>query len=154
MFLNSNIFVECYCFLINIIVVGVEPRRDALVYAPWLFFFKISIGLVKRLDLPIWVRCCCWPFPVKVSHFRAFWLYIKTSNFDPPVKSRRIRHFLCHGNAKKLFSSTRRWFFLDFEQSRLRAVVLFEFLALFCVKLSHIHYQNCREYRTILSSFT
>ena len=42
------VVVECYCFLINIIVVGVEPRRDALVYAPWLFFFKISIGLVKR----------------------------------------------------------------------------------------------------------
>ena len=38
----------------NIIVVGVEPRRDALVYAPWLFFFKISIGLAKRLEYPAW----------------------------------------------------------------------------------------------------
>ena len=42
------VVVECYCFLINIIVVGVEPRRDALVYAPWLFFFKNLIGLAKR----------------------------------------------------------------------------------------------------------
>ena len=51
------IVVECYCFL-NIIVVGVEPRRDALVYAPWLFFFKIPIGLAKRLEVPS-VACCC-----------------------------------------------------------------------------------------------
>ena len=42
--------LECYCFLIKIIVVGVEPRRDALVYAPCDFFLKISIGLAKRLD--------------------------------------------------------------------------------------------------------
>ena len=105
------VVVECYCFLINIIVVGVEPRRDALVYAPWLFFFKISIGLAKRLYLPSVARCCCWPFPVKVSHFRAFRLYIKTLNFDPPVKSRSFRFFLRHGNAKKLFSSTRRCVF-------------------------------------------
>ena len=41
--------VECYCFLIKIIVVGVEPRRDALVYAPCVFCLKISIGLAKRL---------------------------------------------------------------------------------------------------------
>ena len=103
--------VECYCFLIDIIVVGVEPRRDALVYAPWLFFSKISIGLAKRLDVPNAYRCCCWPFPVKVSHFRAFRLYIKTLNFDPAVKSQSFRFFLRHGNAKKLFSSTRRLFF-------------------------------------------
>ena len=44
------ILVECYCFLIKIIVVGVEPRRDALVYAPCVFYLKISIGLAKRLD--------------------------------------------------------------------------------------------------------
>ena len=44
------VVVECYCFLIKIIVVGVEPRRDALVYAPCDFFLKISIGLAKRLD--------------------------------------------------------------------------------------------------------
>ena len=43
------VVVECYCFLIKIIVVGVEPRRDALVYAPCDFFLKISIGLAKRL---------------------------------------------------------------------------------------------------------
>ena len=106
-----EVVVECYCFLINIIVVGVEPRRDALVYAPWLFFFKISIGLAKRLDRPIYVGCCCWPFPVKVSHFRAFRLYIKTLNFDLAVKSRRFLAFLSHENAKKLFSSKRRLFF-------------------------------------------
>ena len=44
------VVVECYCFLIKIIVVGVEPRRDALVYAPCVFCFKISIGLAKRLS--------------------------------------------------------------------------------------------------------
>ena len=43
------VVVECYCFLIKIIVVGVEPRRDALVYAPCVFCLKISIGLAKRL---------------------------------------------------------------------------------------------------------
>ena len=104
------VVVECYCFLINIIVVGVEPRRDALVYAPWLFFLKISIGLVKRLDVPTWV-CCCWPFPVKVSHFRAFRFYIKALIFDLAVKSQSFRDFLRHENAKKLFSSTRRCVF-------------------------------------------
>ena len=45
-----EVVVECYCFLMKIIVVGVEPRRDALVYAPFDFFLKISIGLAKRLD--------------------------------------------------------------------------------------------------------
>ena len=75
------VVVECYCFLIKIIVVGVEPRRDALVYAPWLFFLKISTGLAKRLDLPNWPCCCCWPFPVKVSHFRAFPLLYKNFKF-------------------------------------------------------------------------
>ena len=34
------VVVECYCFLIKIIVVGVEPRRDALVYAPCDSFLK------------------------------------------------------------------------------------------------------------------
>ena len=43
------VVVECYCFLIKIIVVGVEPRRDALVYMSCEFFLKISIGLAKRL---------------------------------------------------------------------------------------------------------
>ena len=106
-----EVVVECYCFLINIIVVGVEPRRDALVYAPCFFLLKISIGLAKRLDVEKWARCCYWPFPVKVSHFRAFRLYIKTLNFDPAVKSQSFRFFLRHENAKKLFSSTRRLFF-------------------------------------------
>ena len=111
--------IERYCFLINIIVVGVEPRRDALVFAPWLFFFKILIGLAKRLDVPKCARCCCcWPFPVKVSHFRAFWFYIKTLSFDPPVKSQSFRFFLRHENAKKLFSSTRRCVFLDLQKMR------------------------------------
>ena len=88
------VVVECYCFLINIIVVGVEPRRDALVYAPWLFFFKISIGLAKRLDLPNVARCCCSPFPVKVALFRAFRLYIKTLHFHLAVKKQnRISGF-------------------------------------------------------------
>ena len=105
------VVVECYCFLINIIVVGVEPRRDALVYAPWLFFFKISIGLAKRLDYQTWPVVVVRPFPVKVSHFRAFRFYIKTSNFDPPVKSRSFLPSLRHESAKKLFSSTRRCVF-------------------------------------------
>ena len=103
--------VECYCFLIEIIVVGVEPRRDALVYAPCVFCFKISIGLAKRLDLANVARCCCSPFPVKVALFRAFRLCIKTLKFDLAVNSRSFRGFLRHGNAKKLLSSTRRWFF-------------------------------------------
>ena len=105
------VVVECYCFLIKIIVVGVEPRRDALVYAPCVFCLKISIGLAKRLECPKWVRCCCSPFPVKVALFRAFRLCIKTLKFDLAVNSRSFRGFLRHGNAKKLLSSTRRWFF-------------------------------------------
>ena len=104
--------VKCYCFLIKIIVVGVEPRRDALVYAPCVFCLKNSIGLAKRLDVPKCARCCCCsPFPVKVSHFRAFRLYIKTLKFHPAVIKQSFRFFLCHENAKILFSSTRRWFF-------------------------------------------
>ena len=105
------VVVECYCFLINIIVVGVEPRRDALVYAPCVFWLKISIGLAKQLECPKWVRCCCSPFPVKVALFRAFRLCIKTLKFDLAVNSRSFRGFLRHENAKKLVSSTRRWFF-------------------------------------------
>ena len=108
---NIRMVVECYCFLIKSIVVGVEPRRDALVYAPCVFCFKISIGLAKRLDCPKWARCCCSPFPVKVALFRAFRLCIKTLKFDLAVNSRSFRGFLRHGNAKKLLSSTRRWFF-------------------------------------------
>ena len=77
----ARIVVECYCFLINIIVVGVEPRRDALVYAPWLFFFKISIGLAKRLEYQTWLVVVVRPFPVKVSHFRAFPLLYKNFKF-------------------------------------------------------------------------
>ena len=69
---GDRIVVECYCFLIKIIVVGVEPRRDALVYAPCVFCLKILIGLAKRLDLPNVARCCCSPFPVKVALFDLF----------------------------------------------------------------------------------
>ena len=109
---------------------GVEPRRDALVYAPCVFCLKISIGLAKRLDVPNVVGCCCSPFPVKVALFRAFRLYIKTLKFDLAVNSRSFRACLRHENAKKLFSSTRRLFFFKMykncEVSRLRAVVLFE----------------------------
>ena len=71
-----EVVVECYCFLINIIVVGVEPRRDALVYAPCVFFLKISIGLAKRLESQTGLVVVVGRFPVKVSLFRAFRFFL------------------------------------------------------------------------------
>ena len=47
---GQNRVVECYCFLINIIVVCVGARRDALVYARCVFYLEISIGLAFWLS--------------------------------------------------------------------------------------------------------
>ena len=108
-----DLILECYCFLINIIVVFVGARRDALVYARCVFYLKISIGPAFRLGLPSVARCCCWLFFVEVSLFGAFRLYIKTLIFHPAVKKQSLGFFLRHESAKKLFSSTRRLFFHD-----------------------------------------
>ena len=72
--------------------------------------------------LPKCARCCCGPFLVKVALFRVFRLYIKTLKFDLAVKSQSFHAFLRHENAKQLFSSSRRWFFLRFTRIAKRLV--------------------------------
>ena len=137
---------------------GVEPRRDALVYAPcdfclknfdrsrktaWLskvgslLLFAVSCegrtfssfsALYKNFE--IW-SCCKF---TEFSGFSASWKRQKTVLVYAPLVFLRFR----------TVSSTRR---RPFWSSR-------PFLTPFRVKLSRIHYQTCREYRKMLSSFT
>ena len=51
--------IECYCFLINIIVEPPQPRPPHFYFAKVMFFTFSSVSHRRKHDPPGWLSCCC-----------------------------------------------------------------------------------------------